>query len=334
MRSARALELGGIVLREALPPFEDAAGEALEWNAVTAREPQTPLLGIADIRAVARALDFHPAKARGQNFVHDPGTVRRIVRTAGVGPGDEVLEVGPGFGSLTLALLEAGARVRAVEIDGALAGALAPTVAARMPQAADRLRVVRADARRVGPADLAPGDWGPPTSLISNLPYSVAVPVLLGLLQAVPQLASALVLVQAEVAQRLTAGPGSRVYGVPSVKLAWYGSAERAGSVSRGVFWPIPNVDSGLVRVRRVAPPPGDEALRRRVFALVDAAFAQRRKTLRTALRGVAGSTERAEALLGAAGVDAGLRGEALGVEDFVRLGRAAERLGIGGARA
>jgi len=289
------------------------------------------LLGPADIREIAERLGVRPSKRLGQNFVVDPGTVRRIVALAGLGPEDVVLEVGPGFGSLTLGLLGAAGQVVAVEVDPALAAELPGTVAARAPEHAGRLTVVTADAARVTPADLdraigttsLPGPavlpGGGPSALVANLPYSVAVPVLLHLLAAVPSLARGLVMVQAEVADRMTAPPGSRIYGVPSVKLAWYASARRAGQVSRSVFWPVPNVDSGLVAFAR-RPPPGPEVARAAVFAVVDAAFAQRRKTLRAALARWAGSPAAAERLLRAAGVDPAARGESLTIAEFTRI--------------
>jgi 16S rRNA (adenine1518-N6/adenine1519-N6)-dimethyltransferase len=275
------------------------------------------LLGPADVRALATTYDVRPTKQRGQNFVIDANTVRRIVRVAGVSADDVVLEVGPGLGSLTLALLEHGCAVTAVEIDQVLAGGLAETVAAFAPEHADRLRVVEADALRVealaGP---------PPTALVANLPYNVSVPVLLHLLATFESVRRVLVMVQAEVADRLAAPPGSRTYGVPSVKAAWYADVERAGQVGRNVFWPAPNVDSGLVAMTR-RPTPETSATRDEVFAVVDAAFAQRRKTLRAALAGLAGSPTQAEKALLAAGIDPSLRGERLTVHDFARLAEA-----------
>ena len=273
-------------------------------------------LGPAAVREIAARLGVRPAKRLGQNFVIDPGTVRRIVTLAGLHPQDVVLEVGPGFGSLTLGLLPAVSRVVAVEVDPVLAGELPRTVAARAPGLAGRLEVVTADAARVTGL---PGE--PPSALVANLPYNAAVPVVLHLLATVPSLAHGLVMVQAEVADRMTAPPGSRVYGVPSVKLAWFASARWAGAVARTVFWPVPNVDSGLVAFAR-RPPPADGAAARRedVFAVVDASFSQRRKTLRAALAGWAGSAARAERILRAAGVDPGARGESLGVADFARI--------------
>lgn len=272
------------------------------------------LLGPADVRELAARLGIRPTKTLGQNFVIDANTVRRIVRAAGPSPDDVVIEVGPGLGSLTLALLPEVRRVVAVEIDPALAAELPATVAARAPGLAERLEVVHADAMKL--ADV-PGPA--PTALVANLPYNVAVPVVLHLLAALPSLRTALVMVQAEVADRMTAAPGSKIYGVPSVKLAWYGEARRAGAVGRAVFWPAPNVDSGLVAFTRREPPP-TAASREEVFAVVDAAFAQRRKTLRAALAGWAGSAAAAEEALRAAGVDPRARGEALDVAAFARI--------------
>ncbi len=274
------------------------------------------LLGPAEIRELAGRLGVRPTKTLGQNFVHDGGTVRKIVRAAGVRPGDRVVEVGPGLGSLTLGLLEAGASVIAVEIDPLLAGQLAETVETHLPGA--DLEVVRADALDV---TALPGE--PPAALVANLPYNVAVPVLLTFLERFASLERVLVMVQAEVADRLAAEPGSKVYGVPSVKAAWYADVRRSLNISRAVFWPVPNVDSALVAMER-REPPSTTATREQVFAVVDAAFAQRRKTLRAALSSLFGSGADAEAALRAAGVDPSLRGERLGVVEFARV---AERL-------
>lgn len=272
------------------------------------------LLGPVDIRTLAARLDLRPTKTLGQNFVVDHGTVRRIARAAPVDEGDVVVEVGPGLGSLTLALLPRVRRLVAVEVDAALADTLPATVGDRASSYVDRLEVVAADAARV---ESLPGP--PPTALVANLPYNVAVPVLLHLLGTFPSLRAGLVLVQREVAERLAAGPGSRTYGVPSVKAAYYARVRRAGRVSRFAFWPAPNVDSGLVEfVRR--PPPEPAASTAETFAAVDAAFGQRRKTLRAALSGWAGSPVRAEAALRAAGIDPSARGESLTIEDFARL--------------
>ncbi|WFR72014.1 16S rRNA (adenine(1518)-N(6)/adenine(1519)-N(6))-dimethyltransferase RsmA [Prescottella defluvii] len=279
---------------------------------------QAALLGPAEVRALAEEFGVRPTKQLGQNFVHDANTVRRIVASAGVGPQDTVLEVGPGLGSLTLALLDVVDKVVAVEIDPKLAARLPATVADRAPELADRLTVVGADAMRVMPDDV-PGE---PTALVANLPYNVAVPVLLHLFAEFPSLRTALVMVQSEVADRLAATPGDKVYGVPSVKANFFGAVKRAGHVGRAVFWPVPQVESGLVRIDRYTeePWPMDAAHRRRVFAVIDAAFAQRRKTLRAALAGWAGSPVEAERRLVAAGIEPSTRGEKLDAAAFVRL--------------
>lgn len=277
-------------------------------------DDRSRLLTPADVRALAERFGIRPTKTLGQNFVIDHGTVRRIVRVANVGEDDVVVEVGPGLGSLTLALLPHVRRVTAIEIDPALAEALPGTVAAHAPELADRLTVVPGDAMRV--TEL-PGPE--PTALVANLPYNVSVPVLLHLLELLPGLERVLVMVQAEVADRITATPGGRIYGVPSAKVAWYASARRAGAVGRNVFWPAPNVDSGLVELVR-RPVPTTKASRREVFEVIDAAFAQRRKTLRAALAGWAGSAPAAEEALRAAGVDPKARGESLGIEGFAAI--------------
>jgi 16S rRNA (adenine1518-N6/adenine1519-N6)-dimethyltransferase len=280
------------------------------------------LLGAGDVRGIAGRLEVRPTKKLGQNFVVEQGSVRRIAALAGVRPGDVILEVGPGLGSLTLALLEAAAaagdaRLVAVEIDPVLAAELPETIADRAPEFAGLVDVLAADALAVGEAEV-----GRPTALAANLPYNVAVPVLLNLLAALPSLERGIVMVQAEVADRMCAGPGGRVYGAPSAKLAWYASARLAGTVPRGVFWPVPNVDSKLVAFTR-HDPPSTSASRAEVFAVIDAAFGQRRKTLRAALGGWAGSPAAAERLLRAAGVDPGARGESLPVADFARIAQA-----------
>ncbi|GGO99798.1 16S rRNA (adenine(1518)-N(6)/adenine(1519)-N(6))-dimethyltransferase RsmA [Actinomyces gaoshouyii] len=294
------------------------------------------LLGPAEIRGLAATLGVRPTKTLGQNFVHDAGTVRRIVRSAGVEPGESVLEIGPGLGSLTLALLEAGARVVAVEIDPLLARALPATIADRMPGAAERLSVINADALAITgleslglarPDDgAAPDPAAPapaaPTRLVANLPYNVAVPVLLSVLAALPSIRSATVMVQAEVADRLAAAPGSRTYGVPSAKTAWYAAARRTITIGRTVFWPVPGVDSALVELTR-REPPATASSREEVFAVVDAAFAQRRKTLRQALATLAGSPGAAEAACRRAGIDPALRGERLDIAAFAALAEA-----------
>ncbi len=283
-------------------------------------DPAPPtLLGAAEIRALAARLDLRPTKQRGQNFVIDPNTVRRIVRESGIGADDVVLEVGPGLGSLTLALLEAGAEVTAVEIDPRLAALLPETIASYAPGHEARFRVVADDALRITGL---PGP--PPTALVANLPYNVSVPVLLHLLALLPSLERGLVMVQAEVADRLAARPGSKTYGVPSVKMAWYADVRRAGAIGRNVFWPAPNVDSGLVAWVRREPPP-TKVSRERVFAVIDAAFAQRRKSLRAALRSLAGSGEAAQAALAEADIDPLTRGEQLQLNAFIRIAEALE---------
>ena len=306
-------------------------------------------LGAGDIRAIAGRLGVHPTKKLGQNFVIEPGTVRQIAALAAVRPGDVVLEVGPGLGSLTLALIEAlvtaagpaftdgvcgtaqraaGTEIQplglrdipmhlvAVEIDPVLAAELPKTIADRAPELADRVRVLTADALTITEDEIGPPR---PTVLAANLPYNVAVPVVLHLLAALPALERAVVMVQAEVADRMCAGPGSRVYGVPSAKLAWYADAKLGGTVPRTVFWPVPNVDSKLVTFTRHAPLP-TTATRQQVFAVIDAAFGQRRKTLRAALATWAGSAPAAETALRAAGVDPGARGESLTIAEFARI--------------
>lgn len=270
------------------------------------------LLGPAEIRRLAAELGIRPTKQLGQNFLHDANTIRRIVAIAGVGEGDHLVEIGPGLGSLTLGLLDAGATVQAIEIDPVLAGALPAIVEHHQPDNAADLTVITNDAMNV--TELA----GEPRLLVANLPYNVSVPVLLHILASFPSITGGLVMVQAEVAQRLCAPPGSRVYGVPSAKAAWDADLTLAGPVPRGVFWPVPNVDSLLVSFRRREP--AREGSRAETFGAIDAAFAQRRKTLRSCLAGWAGSPAEAERLLRAAGIDPGLRGEALAIEDFARL--------------
>ena len=278
------------------------------------------LLGATEIRALASALGVSPTKKWGQNFVIDPNTVRRIVTQAHVSAADVVVEVGPGLGSLTLALLEEAAHVVAIEIDPTLAAQLPVTVAKFAPSRADRLTVVQADALTVNSLPLAP------TRLVANLPYNVSVPVVLHLLETFPTISEVLVMVQAEVADRLAAAPGNKTYGVPSVKACWYGTVTKAGAIGRNVFWPAPNVDSGLVRIVRHAEV-GPHDLRKEVFALVDGAFAQRRKTLRSTLTSVLGDSARIDRVLSAANIDSGLRGEALSPEDFIRIATCAREV-------
>lgn len=275
------------------------------------------LLGPVEIRTLAEKLNVTPTKKLGQNFVHDPNTVRRIVAAAELDPSDHVVEVGPGLGSLTLALLDTADKVTAVEIDDRLAAELPHTVAWRAAPYASRLTIVGRDALKITADDLQE-----PTALVANLPYNVSVPVLLHLLATFPSIRRVLVMVQAEVADRLAATPGSKIYGVPSVKAAFYGDVKRAGAIGKNVFWPAPKIESGLVRIDRYVNPPWPitEESRARVWPLIDAAFAQRRKTLRAALSGHYGGGAAAQAALHAAGIDPQLRGEKLSVADFVRL--------------
>jgi 16S rRNA (adenine1518-N6/adenine1519-N6)-dimethyltransferase len=293
------------------------------------------LLGAGDVRAIAARIGVRPAKRLGQNFVVEPGTVRQIAALAGpFAPNDVILEIGPGLGSLTLALLEAAApapaaRVVAVEIDPVLAAELPKTIADRAPGLADRVSVLRADALTL---TAGPGPEAPlihPQVIAANLPYNVAVPVVLHLLAVFPSLRSGVVMVQAEVADRMCAGPGSRVYGVPSAKLAWYAQARSAGTVPRTVFWPVPNVDSKLVAFTRHDPPVA-AASRTEVFSVIDAAFGQRRKTLRAALSTWAGSPDAAERIVRAAGVSPGARGESLEIAEFARIAQAKASLAEG----
>jgi dimethyladenosine transferase len=273
------------------------------------------LLTSNDIRELCAQLNIRPTKTLGQNFVNDPGTVRKIVRNAGVQAGEQVLEIGPGLGSLTLALLEAGAQVSAVEIDPPLAQALPTTAQARFPEA--KLQVFTADALTItGPESI---DGAAPTRLVANLPYNVAVPIVLTVLEKLPSIQTVLVMVQAEVADRLAATPGNKIYGVPSAKVAWYASARCTLTIGRNVFYPVPNVDSALVKIER-RPHPDTAATREQVFAVIDAAFAQRRKTLRQALAGLAGSAGAAQEALERAGVSPTARGETLDIDQFAAV--------------
>jgi len=296
-----------------MPESLEPADQGLNSQAST-------LLGATEIRALAASLNATPTKKLGQNFVIDPNTVRRIVTQAHVCETDVVVEIGPGLGSLTLALLPNVAKVLAVEIDPVLAGALPATIALHAPSLKDNLIVINADAMRI---DTLPAN---PTHLVANLPYNVSVPVVLHFLETFPSLQEILVMVQAEVADRMAAGPGSKIYGVPSVKMAWYGDVTKAGSVGRNVFWPAPNVDSGLVRLVRKEHE-FDPQLRELTFTLIDAAFGQRRKTLRTALGSVLGTPQNVESILREAGVDSGLRGEQLGLRDFVAIAQVAKKV-------
>ena len=273
------------------------------------------LLGPAEIRDLAELLDVTPTKKLGQNFVIDANTVRKIVKVAHVEAGDSVVEIGPGLGSLSLGIVEAGASLVVVEIDGRLAAQLPATFAQMAPDA--KLTVIHEDAMKI--MEL-PDE---PTRLVANLPYNVSVPVLLHFLEHFPSIRSGVVMVQAEVGHRLAAEPGSKVYGGPSAKAAWYGTWRIAGTVSRQVFWPVPNVDSVLVGFERDTEEPGDEALRRRTFDIIDAAFGQRRKMLRQALSELCGSSAQATELLERAGIEPTLRGEQLGIAEFVSIARA-----------
>ena len=299
-------------------PIEPAATAETEATATG------HLRGAADIRRIAAEAGVSPTKKFGQNFVIDPGTVRRIAREAHIGPDSHVMEVGPGLGSLTLAILETGAHMTAVEIDPPLAERLPDTIAEFMPQAADRFAVVNRDALTVSPANLPDFADDKSFTLVANLPYNVATPIILTLLERFGNLDSFLVMVQKEVADRLAAVPGSKIYGTPSVKLAWYGEASRVGTIGRNVFWPAPNVDSALVAFTRTRAndAAATDALRRETFRLVDAAFGQRRKTLHAALKKTvpAGTFE-------AAGIDPTRRGETLTIGEFTALAEAAMRL-------
>ncbi|MCT9626533.1 16S rRNA (adenine1518-N6/adenine1519-N6)-dimethyltransferase [Arthrobacter sp. SORGH_AS 212] len=277
-----------------------------------------PLFGASDIRRLAGEIGVRPTKTLGQNFVIDGNTIRRIVSAAGIGANETVLEVGPGLGSLTLGLLDAAAAVVAVEIDPVLAAKLPATVAEWRPAAVGNFHLVEADAMKVTDLPVEP------TSLVANLPYNVAVPVVLHLLEHFPSLQHGLVMVQDEVADRLAAGPGSKTYGVPSVKAAWYSQMRKAGVIGMNVFWPAPKIHSGLVAFTR-REPPATSATRQQVFAVIDAAFAQRRKTLRAALSGWAGGGAEAERCLLAAGVDPTARGEVIDIAAFARIAEAKE---------
>jgi 16S rRNA (adenine1518-N6/adenine1519-N6)-dimethyltransferase len=275
------------------------------------------LLGAAEIRELAELLDLRPAKSLGQNFVIDGNVCRKIVRVAGVTADDIALEIGPGLGSLTLALLEVTSNVIAVEIDQRLADRLPITVAEHKSDSY-QLTVINTDALALRELPVAP------TVLVANLPYNVSVPVLLHLLEILPSLNTGVVMVQAEVADRLAAKPGTKEYGIPSLKASWWAQVTGAGSVSRSIFWPVPGVDSKLVSFKRHETP-GDDAMRKGVFQLVDAAFAQRRKMLRAALSGIFGSSAKAEAVLIAAGIDPTLRGESLLIDSFCAIYNASQ---------
>ncbi len=279
------------------------------------------LLTPTEIRELASKLDLKPTKKLGQNFVTDQNTVEKIVRTSKVSKDSIVLEVGPGLGSLTLALLATGAKVCAVEIDQRLAELL-PITAKAKGFSGDQLEVINKDALEITTSDVKN-----PNILVANLPYNVSVPVIIHILETFPSIENYLVMVQSEVADRLAAQPGSRTYGSPSVKLQWYGEVSKAGSVSRSVFWPVPNVDSDLVQITRKKDV--DQSIRKELFAVVDAAFSQRRKMLRSALSSMCAGSEKASEILESAKIDPQLRGEALNVDDYVRLTYAMKKSGI-----
>ncbi|MBL3700459.1 16S rRNA (adenine(1518)-N(6)/adenine(1519)-N(6))-dimethyltransferase RsmA [Leucobacter luti] len=280
------------------------------------------MLGPAEVRELAERLGVSPTKKLGQNFVIDPNTVRKIVRLAGVTAGDHVIEIGPGLGSLTLGITEAGAEVTAVEIDHRLAAELPATVRAMQPAAAERFRVIRSDALELT-ADMIAELPTPPELLVANLPYNVSVPILMELLELIPELRGGLVMVQAEVGYRIAAQPGSKEYGAPSAKAAWYGPWRIAGTVSRRIFWPVPGVDSVLVGYQRLDAPRGTVTERDTTFELINAAFAQRRKMLRQSLQPVLGPLDAVVRVLESAGIDPTLRAEQLSVEDFLAITRA-----------
>ncbi|KUI20220.1 16S rRNA methyltransferase [Mycobacterium sp. GA-1285] len=284
------------------------------------------LLGRTEIRQLAKAIDFRPRKSFGQNFVHDANTVRRIVSASGVHKHDHVLEVGPGLGSLTLALLDRGARVTAVEIDPVLARQLPTTIAEHSHSEINRLTVLNRDILGLRREELDEE----PTALVANLPYNIAVPALLHLMAEFPSIRTVMVMVQAEVAERLAAEPGGKDYGVPSAKVRFFGKVRRHGMVSPTVFWPIPRVYSGLVGIERyeTSPWPTDESFREQVFELIDIAFAQRRKTARNAFAEWAGSGNESARRLLAASIDPSRRGETLSIADFVRLLQRSEAVG------
>lgn len=279
------------------------------------------LLNPTEIRELAAQLDLKPTKKLGQNFVTDQNTVEKIVRISNVAKDSLVLEVGPGLGSLTLALMATGAKVVAVEIDKRLADLL-PLTAKSKGFDDNHLVVINKDALHIGTDDL-----DNPDILVANLPYNVSVPVIIHILETFPSIKSYLVMVQSEVADRLVASPGSRIYGSPSVKLQWYGEVSKAGSISRNVFWPVPNVDSDLVQIIRKTEV--DETIRKDLFAVIDASFAQRRKMLRSALSSMCGGSEKASEILQSAQIDPQLRGEALNVSDYVRLTNAMRKSGV-----
>ena len=270
------------------------------------------LLGAAEIREIAERIGLRPTKKLGQNFVVDANTCRKIVKSADVGPTDIALEIGPGLGSLTLAMLESASEVIAIEIDDRLAAEL-PETAQRHGLDASKLTILNQDAMGI---TTLPKD---PTVLVANLPYNVSVPVLLRFLELFPTLRSGVVMVQSEVADRLVAKPNSKVYGSPSVKATWWADLSSAGTVSRSIFWPVPNVDSSLVRFVRHQSA-GDETLRKATFKIIDAAFAQRRKMMRAALSDLCGGSAAASSIIEASGIDPTIRGESLQLSDFIKI--------------
>lgn len=276
------------------------------------------LLGATEIREIAEKLELHPTKSLGQNFVIDANTCQKIVRLAVISQGDHVVEIGPGLGSLTLALLQATNKVTAIEIDQRLATQL-PITAAEHGVPSGALNVINQDAMKV--FDIS----GNPTKLVANLPYNVSVPVLLTILERFPSITSGVVMVQTEVAERLAAKPGNKTYGVPSAKAAWWCDLVLSDSVSRSVFWPVPNVDSSLVKFVRHEPL-GDESLRVRTFDLIDRAFGQRRKMLRAIYSDIYGGSGEAETALASAGIDPTIRGESLSVERFAAIAKQLDR--------
>lgn len=300
----------------AVPAGDSAVNPAGEGSA-----DNTPprLLGPAQVRSLAERLGVTPTKKLGQNFVHDPNTVRKIIRLADVKAGQNVLEIGPGLGSLTLGLTEVGARVTAVEIDDRLASWLPETVAHHQPDA--QLSVVHSDALAVESLPT------PPELLVANLPYNVSVPILMHLLESFPSITGGLVMVQQEVGERIQAAPNSKIYGAPSAKAAWYGRWTIAGSVSRKIFWPVPGVDSVLVGFQKYEQPLGSEEERQLTFELINAAFANRRKMLRQSLQTAVSpehsSTERVTELLKRANIAETARAENLSVTEYLAIARA-----------
>ncbi|WP_422114334.1 16S rRNA (adenine(1518)-N(6)/adenine(1519)-N(6))-dimethyltransferase RsmA [Gardnerella sp. DNF00109] len=283
-------------------------------------EQEGSLLGAADIRRIAAEEGITPTKKFGQNFVIDPGTVKKIVTASKINSNDFVMEVGPGLGSLTLAILQAGANLTAVEIDPPLAKRLPSTVKEFMPNALERFNVILKDALELNAQDVPNLANAQHFTLVANLPYNVATPIILTLLEKFNNLTSFLVMVQKEVADRLCAQPGTKTYGTPSVKLAWYGESQKAGLIGRNVFWPAPNVDSALVYFERNNEIREDEQEREKVFKIIDAAFQQRRKTLHSALKGIISNES-----YDIAEIDPTRRGETLTCAEFLALYKASQ---------